>query len=69
MSSENTDDDEITRQNFEVFFQKDQPKEMEKSLIDRISLDFLRKMRKIFDLKCDCQMCLRYIEPHDDAKV
>jgi len=69
MSSENTDTDEKVRQNFERYFQKDQPKEVEKSLIDRISIEFLRKMRNIFDLKCDCQMCLRYIEPSDDAKV
>ena len=69
MSSENTDTDEKVRQNFERYFQKDQPKEVEKSLIDRISIEFLRKMRNIFDLKYDCQMCLRYIEPSDDAKV
>jgi len=69
MSSENTDTDEKVRQNFERYFQKDQPKEVEKSLIDRISIEFLRKMRNIFDLKCDCQMCLHYIEPSDDAKV
>ena len=26
-------------------------------------------MRKIFDLKCDCEMCLRFCEPPDEAKV
>ena len=26
-------------------------------------------MRKIFDIKCDCEKCLRYCEPPDDAKV
>ena len=26
-------------------------------------------MRKVFDIKCHCDFCLRFCEPPDDAKV
>jgi len=38
-------------------------------LMGRMSYDFIEKMSKRADPKCHCELCLRFCEPPDDAKV
>jgi len=55
--------------NIDEFLERSEKKANTLSLMDRISYDFRAKMRKIFDLYCHCELCLRFCEPPDDAKV